>query len=525
MAKLTQNSQWKKALDLLEHGTGHLFITGKAGTGKSTLLQHFRLHTKIPLVVLAPTGVAAVNVGGETIHSFFKFAPNVTKKEARSDAYFCEERALYKKLEMIIIDEISMVRSDLLDCVDTFLRVVRDDNSDFGGVRMVFFGDLYQLPPVVTSREYETFRTLYQSEWFFDSTVMKAILESDAENFAMIELDTIYRQSDPEFIKLLGHIRMKTAGAEHIAKLNSRVKPNALEKEVPLIEIVRVKDPKPPITLTGRRDTAAEINQRHLATLRTKEHLYDGKHTGSFPDGHLPTAQQLALKAGARVMFVANDPEGRFVNGTLGTVKKLFSDYVTVAIDDGATETIEPHTWELTHTVLSPKQELEKEKLGDFTQLPLMLAWAVTIHKSQGKTFDHVVINLESGAFAHGQVYVALSRATTFEGITLTHPLTQNDVKMNWRVNQFLLAYTMKEANKHQSREEKYQRIEDAIEMGTAITITYLKNMGEQTIQTVIPKKVGQMQHNGQSFIGLQALSEESGSLLTFNADKILKID
>ncbi len=509
MKDITLSPQFVAIIDELENGSGHLFITGKAGTGKSTLLQHFRLHTKIPLVVLAPTGVAAVHIGGETIHSFFRFAPNVTKKEARSDAHFTEDRELYRKLDMIIIDEISMVRSDLLDCVDAFLRIVRDDDRAFGGVRLIFFGDLYQLPPVVTSSEYMTFRTLYPSEWFFDSQVMQQIIQGDTDSFELIELTTIYRQQDQDFIDLLAAIRMKTVEDSHLQKLNQRVGEDTANKEA--------------ITLTGRRDTAAQINQAHLATLRGKEHICDGTQSGTFPNGHLPTINQLVLKTGARVMFVANDSEGRYVNGTLGTILKLKPKSVMVRIDEGGVEEIDPHTWELTHTVLSASQELEKKKLGEFTQLPLMLAWAVTIHKAQGKTFELVVINLEKGAFAHGQVYVALSRSTTLGGITLTHPVTHNDIKMNWRVGQFLTAYAMKLSNHLQSREEKYQRLEDAIEMGTAITITYLKKIGDESVQIVRPVKVGQMTHQGKPFIGLVA-SSESGKVLTFNADRILKI-
>ncbi|MEP7166478.1 MAG: AAA family ATPase [Candidatus Woesebacteria bacterium] len=512
MPDIVISPQFSQILENLENGRGHIFITGKAGTGKSTLLQHFRLHTKIPLVVLAPTGVAAINVGGETIHSFFRFAPNITKKEARSDAFFTEDRTLYKKLDMIIIDEISMVRSDLLDCVDTYLRIVRDDDRPFGGIRMVFFGDLYQLPPVVTSREYETFRTLYQSEWFFDSQVMRGIMESETESFTMVELETIYRQNDPDFISLLGSVRMNAIANEHIEKLNSRVNKN------------EENDTHPPITLTGRRDTAAQINQDQLAKLPGKKQFYDSKHVGAFPDGHLPTIDQLVFKVGARVMFVANDPEGRYVNGTLGVIKKLKADSVIVAIDEGKREEIEPHTWELTHTVLSKTKELEKEKLGEFTQLPLMLAWAVTIHKSQGKTFDKVVINLEHGAFAHGQVYVALSRCRTFEGITLTHPVTAKDIKLNWRITQFLTSYTIRVSDGEQSREEKYQRVADAIEMGTTIQLTYLKSLGEESTQTVTPKSLQEMSHQGKHFLGLSAVSE-SGKLLTFNAEKIMKVE
>jgi hypothetical protein len=277
------------------------------------------------------------------------------------------------------------------------------------------------------------------------------------------------------------------------------------------------------ITVTGRRDSAATINQEHLRLLKTKEHFFDAQVSGSFPDGHLPTATQLSLKVGARVMFVANDPQDRFVNGTLGTVKRLFDDVAIIAIDGKGEERIEAHTWELSHTVLTASGELEKQKVGEFTQLPLMLAWAVTIHKSQGKTFDRIVIDLESGAFAHGQVYVALSRATTFEGITLKHPLKETDIKLNWRIVQFLTAYKLKDSHLIQSREEKYQRIEDAIEMGTQVTLSYLKDMTETREYRLTPKSVQEMTHNGQPFIGLVGKTEEGGEL-TLNAEKILYV-
>lgn len=511
MNSFPPSEQFTTILAELESGSAHLFITGRAGTGKSTLLQQFRLQTKIPLVVLAPTGVAAVHIGGETIHSFFGFAPNVTVKEARSEAFFTEDRALYKELEMIIIDEISMVRSDLLDCIDTFLQIVRGDTRAFGGVRLVCFGDLYQLPPVVTGGERETFRTLYPSEWFFDAKVIRELLSRSDNDFVMYELDTIYRQNDQAFIDLLEAVRLREVRSTHLDMLNACVG----RADLAIV---------PPITLTSRRDTAERINAEHLAKLPGREKLYSAKHTGSFPNGHLPTRDDLALKAGARVMFVANDPEGKFVNGTLGTIRVLSTDSVTVAIDGGGVEEIEPHTWELSHTVLSKDQELEKEKIGEFTQLPLMLAWAVTIHKSQGKTFDRVVIDLGLGAFAHGQVYVALSRCRTLSGITLTQPIRESDIRMNWRVGQFLTAFVMRRADREQSREEKYQRIQDAIEMGTAISLTYLEESGKVTIQKITPEKIAEMTEKGRRIVGVQGIKAEDNSTLLLNAEHIMKV-
>lgn len=515
MSKIIISPQFTEVLDLLENSTSHLFITGKAGTGKSTLLQHFRQQTALPLVVLAPTGVAAVNVSGETVHSFFHFSPQITVKEARLAGHFSKDVELYRKLELIIIDEISMVRSDLLDCVDEFLRVVRANNQAFGGVRMVFFGDLYQLPPVVARQEYETFKTLYRSEWFFDAMVMHEIMASEPPAFTIVELDTIYRQNDPDFIELLGAIRLRTIQDHHLKKLNERVKTTKAFAE----------DEAIPITLTGRRDTAAEINARQLENLKGLPKKYQGSHKGKFPDGHLPTEAELALKIGARVMFVANDPDGRFVNGTLGTIKSLKDESVMVKIDGGRITEIEPHTWELSSTVLSTESEqLEKQKVGSFKQLPLMLAWAVTIHKSQGKTFDNVVVNLARGAFAHGQVYVAMSRCRTFEGITLTHPVTANDIKMNWRVSQFLTNYMYQEAEKLQSREEKMQLIQDAIEISGSVTITYLKTIDDKTVQQIKPKSLGPMIYNGKQFIGMLAYHLESEKEVTYSAEKILRV-
>ncbi len=517
MRTLQMNSQWKYALKQLQEGKKHLFITGKAGTGKSTLLSYYRDHTENNVVVLAPTGVAAVNVDGETIHSFFHFSPSITPSEARTLGYKNFESELYTTVDTIIIDEISMVRADLLDCVDAFLRSARKSHHPFGGVRMIFFGDLYQLPPVVTRDEVDIFRTQYQSEWFFDSNIMQAIFAEYDDEFELIELDTIFRQSDQEFIDLLNHIRLQTIEPKHFLRLNQRVQTYSPSQ-------TSSKTKHPPITLTGRRDTAARMNAQQLDELHGQLHTYSGRVVGKFPDGHLPTETELSFKNGARVMFVANDPEGRYVNGTLGTIKSCTDEVITVKLDSGKTEDITPHTWELTHTVVTDTRELKKEKLGTFTQFPLMLAWAVTIHKSQGKTFDNVIINMERGAFAFGQTYVALSRCKTFEGIVLSHPLSQKDVQMNTRIGKFFVSFAIRRANRIQPSEEKVQRILDAIEMQSQITIVYLKAHNDESTQIVTPKRLDHMQFGGSTFPGLEAYTAENQEPLTFNLERILYV-
>jgi ATP-dependent exoDNAse (exonuclease V) alpha subunit len=434
MFQLSMTPTLQKAFDILERGTDHVFITGKAGTGKSTLLMKYRQKIQQlggDLVVLAPTGVAALNVEGQTIHSFFGFAPNISSEEVAVEARRRRNKELYRALVEIVIDEISMVRSDLLDFIDVFLQTVRQSPLPFGGVRMIFFGDLYQLPPVVTNHERAEFAQLYKTPFFFGSKVMQRIQqESLFEGLQVIELDHIFRQQDSRFIDILNAVRTQTATRDHLDHLNSRVNADI--------------DFSQAIILTGRRDSADRLNQIHLSDLESMGQEYLGTISGKFSRGYLPTQEKLVLKAGARVMFVANDPHKRWVNGTLGTVIKTSSSEVMVRIDNGELETVSPYTWELSKMVFnSLTGQLERETLGSFKQLPITVAHAVTIHKAQGKTFDYSVVDLSHGAFAYGQTYVALSRSTSLEGLSLTSPILERHILMDPTIVTFMRDYAL----------------------------------------------------------------------------------
>ncbi len=425
---LLLNEDFRRALDVIERVGKCAFITGKAGTGKSTLLQLFRNTTRRKVVALAPTGTAALNIRGQTIHSFFGFPPRLlTSKDVSKKAFPSFRQELYCKIETLVIDEISMVRADLLDGIHHFLQVNRDSKAPFGGVQVVFFGDPFQLPPVVSRDpvESEYFRAYYSSPYFFSARIFEAM----QPHFEMIRLSRVYRQQSEAFLHLLEAVRTNTAGEAEIEALNARCQPY-----FPLSEGY--------ITLCARNATAHRINQQQLARLPGRARIYEAQVSGQFDAALYPTDAQLALKEGAQVMFIKNDPGREYVNGTLGTVTRLREDSVDVAIAEaGAPErtvSVEPMLWEIIRYRLDPQSgELSTETLGSFLQLPLRLAWAVTIHKSQGKTFDRVIIDLEGGAFEHGQLYVALSRCRTLEGIVLRRPIRPRDIIADERVIRF----------------------------------------------------------------------------------------
>ncbi len=418
------SKEYQYALNLLDKTWQNLFITGRAGTGKSTLLKLFRDTTKKKTVVLAPTGVAALNVKGQTIHSFFGFPG---KPIGPSDIRRRKNRKIYEKLEVLIIDEISMVRADLLDNVDYFLRLNRNINAPFGGVQVVFFGDLFQLPPVVaTEEEHQLFQEYYESPYFFSAKVFQSNFEMEK-----VELRTTYRQSSRHFIRLLDAVRTNQIDYDDLEDLNDRHFPDFEAEDYY-------------ITLSARNKVADDINRRQLKRLQTPVFSYRAKITGDFNPRLFPTELDLELKVGAQVMFVKNDPQKKFVNGTIGKILDLTEDDVKVVIErpDGSTIMIEvvPLEWEILKYKIDEKDtsQIKSDVVGTFTQYPLKLAWAITIHKSQGKTFDKVIINMgQKGAFEHGQTYVALSRCRTLEGVVLKSKLTPRDIMVDERIVEF----------------------------------------------------------------------------------------
>lgn len=426
-SRLEKNEQFLKALELFEHSRKHLFLTGRAGTGKSTLLQYFRSSTQKNVAILAPTGVAAVNIHGQTIHSFFNFRPDVTPDSVEQIRIRRAQREIYRNLDTVVIDEVSMVRADLLDCVDAFLRLHgRKKKEPFGGIQIVMIGDLYQLPPVVTRAEREIFEGHYPSPFFFDARVFSSI------EVEYLELETIYRQKEDRFIRLLNAVRDNALSQGDLDLLGSRLDRNFEPREGEFY-----------VYLTTTNALADEINRSRLAALKGKAYRYSGELNGQFETKSLPTHETLEIKLGAQVMLLNNDPLGRWVNGSIGLVVDIVHGEdvpaVRVLLSNDQTVDIAPFTWEMYRFYFDKEAgRLLSDVVGAFTQYPLRLAWAVTIHKAQGKTFPKVVIDVGHGTFSHGQIYVALSRCTTLEGIVLKRPVMRHHIMMDKRVGDFL---------------------------------------------------------------------------------------
>jgi len=409
----------EQAFNLMEHSRRHVFITGKAGTGKSTLLQYFKEKTARNIAVLAPTGVAAINVGGSTIHSFFRFPPQlITPNEVRRVR---GQEKLFLALDTIVIDEISMVRADVMDAVDLALRLNRHrPDIAFGGVQVIFIGDLYQLPPVVEPELHDYLADSYESPYFFDARVFKE------NKFEVIELGKVFRQKDSGFVALLNKIRNNDLEASDLVNLNQRCDPSMGFEKGGLA-----------ITLTSTNRRASAINRSHLDALPSTGYTYDAVVSGNFDEASYPTDERLELKPGAQVMMVRNDPSKRWVNGSLGVVQNLSRDSIAVALGD-ALCTVEPTEWEkIGYEYNKADGRIAPKVTGSFKQYPIRLAWAITIHKSQGKTFDNVIIDLGRGAFAHGQTYVALSRCRSIEGIRLMNPIRPSDIILDGTISQF----------------------------------------------------------------------------------------
>jgi len=396
------------------------FITGRAGTGKSTLLRYFRATTSQHVVVLAPTGIAAINVGGQTIHSFFQLPPRfIQASEVRPLPK--AKRSVVQKIDTLVIDEASMVRADVMDGIDWSLRINRSNNQPFGGVKLVLIGDLFQLPPVVGQDMNEFFEKQYQSPFFFSARVFQKI------NIRCFELTQLFRQSDPKFISLLNNIRENKQTDDDMALLNSR-----------LIDYDTVDEEEAFVVLSATHEAAARINAYNLAKIEDRAYHYEARVAQKFEEKEYPNDYTLVLKKGAQIIMIKNDVEKRrWVNGSIGFIEDLTESAIRVNLGGNIYDVFR-HQWEKIQYVASAEGDrIEPKVIGTFDQFPLKLAWAITIHKSQGQTFEDVVIDIGCGAFAHGQVYVALSRCTKLEGIRLKRKIRARDIIFDGRVLEF----------------------------------------------------------------------------------------
>ena len=422
-----ENQALCDAWDFVEHTGRSIFLTGKAGTGKTTFLKTVIEQSKKRSIVVAPTGVAAINAGGVTIHSFFQlpFSPFVPHARIKSKFDFGKEkRRIIASLDLLIIDEISMVRSDLLDAIDSVLRRFRDRYKPFGGVQLLMIGDLQQLTPVVTPEDEAMLKPYYDTPYFFGSKALQQI------EYVTIQLEKVYRQEDDTFIRILNHIREAHPTADDITLLNKRCVPGFTPKAG-----------EGYIRLTTHNHLADSYNERELLKLPGGNYTFEAKIEGNFPDYSYPTSDRLTLKQGAQVMFVKNDPTGehRYFNGRIGEIVEISQSRVCVLCPgDSEVIEVEPLTWENAQYQLNPEtREIETKVQGKFHQLPLRLAWAITIHKSQGLTFDHAIIDANL-SFAPGQVYVALSRCRTLDGMVLSAPVEARAIISDQRVEDYI---------------------------------------------------------------------------------------
>lgn len=510
----TDNKEFQDALQLITYTRQSVFLTGKAGTGKSTFLKYICKHTKKKHVVLAPTGIAAINAGGVTLHSFFKLPfrpllpddPDLSTHDSRIFNFFKyrkEHRKILSEVELIIIDEISMVRADIIDCIDRILRVYSQNTRlPFGGKQLLFVGDVFQLEPVVPNDQREILNLFYPSPFFFSARVFKEI------NLVPIELQKVYRQKDPVFIHILDKIRSNSARQSELNTLNERVFPSFVPSNDDMY-----------ITLATRRDQVDYINEKKLEELAGDEFISQGVIDGDFPESSLPTQLNLAIKAQAQVMFIDNDTERRWVNGTIGKVSDIDeSGKVYVLLENGAEHLVEKVSWRnYKYKYNEQEKRIEEEIIGVFEQLPIRLAWAITIHKSQGLTFNRVVVDLSKGVFAGGQTYVALSRSTDLEGLVLKSKINPYDIFVRKEIvqfsQQFNNRYLIEKSLQEGEADRLYTQAANAFnqgEMDEAIralgtAVGKRNELGKTSVQRLISRKLSRINRQQEEIASLKA--------------------
>ncbi|MBE6445095.1 MAG: AAA family ATPase [Alphaproteobacteria bacterium] len=493
------NDKFARVLELVENTSENVFITGYAGSGKSTLLNYLQENTQKNMVVVAPTGVAALNIKGQTIHRFFSFPINITQEKIINREFSPRAKRIYKQLQTLVIDEVSMLRADIFDCIDTFLQIYGpDSNKAFGGVQLVLVGDLYQLPPVVTNQEKIYFQQRYSSPYFFSADAFRKI------NLEVIELTKIYRQKDTDFIEILGRIRNNQATSDDLCLLNNQL---CLSEDT---------DAEFTMFLTTTNKMAEDINKSKLQLLPNRLYLSNAAFDGQFSAEYFPTNEILEIKEGAQIMFLNNDPKKRWVNGSLGKIEAIKLNenkirYLAIRLQSNA-KLVEvfPYTWEIYKYALVGN-EIVSEVAGTFTQFPIRLAWAVTIHKSQGQTFDKICVDIGNGTFANGQLYVALSRCTSLQGISLRKYLRQNHIICDDRITNFMQNYLP-----ITDPEQKINKLLSAAQLRRKVHIVYKKNNEELSRRVIIPIAL-----KGDNLLAFCTHKQEQRS---FKVERILEI-